>query len=267
MTRTEKIAEDIIHRLKHIGRRVLGNDDPFLCVITPVFDPALASLKGLISDLKKQTYGNFIHVMVSNGPSPKVAEYVDKIHKKDWRFIYDELPTVITYEKTGKGEYGDLLKEIGRRRNYAIKKYIAKRYLYLGADFHITDNTTFAQLAHIHNSTHKDIIILNVKAYGSIYPKYPIAFTRIDLSNFTFSRRIARKFGYPTDFDTEIPANDYRYFSRISNTAYMDLVYGSKDGRESYKSLGKIHEEEKARKWEESHKQEEKRHHTKARKK
>ena len=56
---------------------------PFLCVITPVFDPARASVELLIEDLMRQTFGDFVHVMVSNGSSPEVAALVARVRAGD----------------------------------------------------------------------------------------------------------------------------------------------------------------------------------------
>ena len=51
-------------------------EEPFLCIITPVFDPCLKSLEGLITDLQKQSHGNFIHVSIANGKEPKIHAYI-----------------------------------------------------------------------------------------------------------------------------------------------------------------------------------------------
>lgn len=232
---------DSLYKIKIKIKYLVGYQDPFLCIITPIFDPAFESFQNLVSDLQAQTFRNFIHISISNGPSPKIKSYIQKIRKSDKRFVCDELPYNNQYEKSKK--YSDLLSEIGRRRNYTIKKYQALRYLFLGADFKLTDNDFFNKLHFAHFDSKKDIIIASVNAYGSIYPKLPLQFEHIDLSNYTFSKNIVNKFDYPSDYDEKFPANDWRFFDKIktnNNIYIMDCIYGEKDGYRSYKSLGEI---------------------------
>ena len=81
------------YRLKQIiKRRLKGMEEPFLCIITPVFDPCLKSLEGLITDLQKQSHGNFIHVSIANGKEPKIHAYIESVRMYDKRFVYDEIP-------------------------------------------------------------------------------------------------------------------------------------------------------------------------------
>ena len=117
-----------------------SKETPFFCIVTPVFDPALTAIKTLIADLQDQTFADFKHVLISNGRSPKIANLINKINKKDQRFIYDE----ITQEKILTSV--DLLKNLGKRREFSLKKYIARRYLFFDADLKIIDKHFFAKL-------------------------------------------------------------------------------------------------------------------------
>ena len=53
-----------------ISKFIKNSDEVFLCVITPVYEPALSSVKKLVKDLKNQSYTDYIHVMISNGRDP-----------------------------------------------------------------------------------------------------------------------------------------------------------------------------------------------------
>lgn len=216
--------------------------EPFLCVITPVFDQAIDSLRGLISDLQQQNDADFIHVCISNGDSPIIKKYINE-NIFDGRFIYDETPYDSQYENSGR--FGHLLANIGMRRDFVFKKYNAKRYLNLGADFEITDSTYISRLKTFDDCNHMDIIISKIMLGGEVYPKSKLCRGNIDLSNFSISKHIAKSFDYPKDFSKQYQdANDWRYFEKIyskNNTSIMDGVFGNKDGRQTYKSLALIY--------------------------
>ncbi len=231
-----KTVSDFFYWLRQIPDKLQKNRIPFLCVITPISDYMLEPYKGLVSDLKKQTNKDFINVAISNGESQEVEAYISRLRQKDQRFIYDYLPLVLTSENMAAGDEDELLSERGRRRNYAMKKYKAQRYIFLNADFQLTDNKFFARLMKVHKSTKKDVILASTNAQGSIYPQYPIVFGNIDFSNFSFSRKLAQKYQFPTDFDPDFPSNDYRFFIQICNITHMDDVFGNKEGRKPEKS-------------------------------
>ena len=74
-----------------------------------------------------------------------------------------------------------------------------------------------------------------------ILPIFPIKLERIDLANYSFSRRIAKSIDYPTDYDPQIGvANDYRFFTRISNennTELLNFMSAIRNGNNSYRNL------------------------------
>lgn len=230
------------YRIKQIIKRnVLRDEEPFLCVITPVFDPCLKSLEGLIADLQKQTFTNFIHVNIANGNEPKILELIENVRKTDKRFVYDEIPLNSTYKDSGRVE--DLLITNGIRRNFVMKKYDAKMYLNLGADFKFTDENIFQKIKTHYSETKKDVILIETKVTNKTYPVYPInKHSFIDLTNFCYTKKIARKFKYPEDIDPRFDvANDYRYFNKIVNFNVLEGVYGVKDGRTHYKTIEQLH--------------------------
>jgi len=215
----------------------------FLCIITPIFDPALEAVRQLVNELKSQTYGNFFQVMISNGPSPHIKEFVFDVRKKDERFIYDEIEEEIVNNSK------ELLINLGKRREYCLKKYNAERYVFLDADVKLINNDYFLKLHKAHKEIKRDVLITLVKLGAELtLPIFPIRYGRIDMANFSFSKKIAKRFNYPTDFDHDIGiGNDYRFFSMIShddNTAILNFYSTIKDGNNSYKRLTEFFLEE-----------------------
>jgi len=218
----------------------------FLCIITPVFDPALEAVRKLVNELQSQTYANFFQVMISNGPSPRIKEFISDVGKKDGRFIYDEIEEEIINNSQ------ELLINLGKRRGCCLKKYNAERYVFLDADVKLIDNDYFLKLHKAHKEIKRDILItlIKIRHQGSelTLPIFPIMYGHIDMANFSFSKRIAKRFSYPTDFDQDIGVgNDYRFFSMISNsnnTAILNFFSVMKDGNNSYKRLSEFFLEE-----------------------
>lgn len=230
------------YRIKQIIKRnLLGQSEPFLCIITPVFDPALRSLKGLVGDLQKQTNRNFIHINIANGKEKKILKYIDEVRLSDKRFVYDEIPFDDSYQKSKS--VNDLLIINGIRRNTVMQKYDATLYLNLGADFRITDEKIFEKIENYYLETKKDIILLESLVKKTKYPIHPINKHRhIDLTNFCYTKEIARKYKYPEDIDPKYDvSNDFRYFNKIANFSLLEGVYGEKDGRNYYTSIEDIY--------------------------
>ncbi|MBI4973721.1 hypothetical protein HZC27_03875 [Candidatus Roizmanbacteria bacterium] len=212
---------------------------PYLCIITPVFDPALKPLKDLIRDLQSQTFPHFIHVSISNGLSPKIKKYISKLQKNDPRFIYDQLK----FQPTP--DWQKLLINIGKRRTYAFRKYDAVRYVFIDANSRVANNSYIAKLYMSDSFVKKDIIITQTLFPDStLLPFFPINVGRIDITNYSFSRSIARKFRYPQNIDPEYgPANDFRFFKKINhknNTVFFPFLGIKKDVSHSYKSIGRL---------------------------
>src|SRR5258708_1795581 len=162
---------------------------PFLCVVTPIFDSALLSIKGLTHDLQQQTFPDFIHVLISNGPSPRIKAYVESL--RDERFIYISL-------KRESQKADNLLANVGKRKNYGMKHFRAERYVFIDADSKVIDPTFIAKLYLSHRLFRKDIIIAQIKMGKELLPKFPLYIGNIDLTNYTFSRRIELHSHYPT---------------------------------------------------------------------
>jgi hypothetical protein len=215
---------------------------PFLCIITPIFDPAFDSLGKLVAELQAQTCGDFFQVMISNGPSPKIAGLVAELNRQDRRFIYDEMPE----ERISSPV--DLLVNLGKRRDYCLKKYQADRFVFLDADIKIIDQDYFLKLYAAHREIQRDVLITLIKIYNDgreiVLPAFPIQYAHIDIANYTFSGSLAKKFSYPTDYDSQTGmGNDYRFFSRIANeknTAILNFVSAIRDGNNSYKRLTEL---------------------------
>jgi len=162
-----------------------GNEiSAFLCIMTPVFDSAYESVYKLVNEVKSQTYGDFFQVMISNGPSPRIKELVFDINRKDPRFIYDEIEEEITNKPV------ELLINIGKRREYCLKKYNAERYVFLDADVKLVDNDYFLKLYKAHQEIKRDNLITLTKFCQQeseiTLPIFPIICGNIDIANYTF---------------------------------------------------------------------------------
>jgi len=234
------IIKNLVKVYKKLKRK------PFFIIITPVFDPAVSSLRLLIEDLQKQTFADFKHISLSNGVSERVKHLIHGVWLEDKRFVYYELPE----EKTQSGV--DILINLGKRREYALKEFDGERYIFMDADLKLLDEDYLKKLHKAHVDTHKDIILTLVKLNKDIIlPKFPIGYSHIDMANFTFSYAIAKKYNYPTDYDASVGiGNDYRFFERISNeenTIILNFVSSMKDGYKNYKGVTEILIEEGAK--------------------
>lgn len=222
-----------------ISKSTSDTEIPFFCVVTPVYDPTLESIKLLIQDLQDQTFGDFIHVLVSNGRSDAIKSYVAEVHAGDNRFNYIELE----HEEINTTE--EILANLGKRRNHVIKKYHAQRYIFADADLKIVRKDYFDKLFTCHRDTGKDLILTLVHYFvvsrnrSITLPVFPIRKSSIDLANITISRSIAEQYGYPDNYDPRYGiANDYRLFITTAtedNTIIMNFVSAIKNGNSRYK--------------------------------
>lgn len=208
---------------------------PFLCIITPIFDEALPSLIPLVKDLQAQSYGSFIHVLISNGDSPKVQKYLAKISRRDPRFIYHSC------KKLSTPNWQKLQVDLGRRKNYGLSHFDALRYVFIDADSSIIDRAFIAKLYISHRFLHKDILVARIRHGKRVLPEFPVRMGTLDMCNYTFSQKIAKTSHYPTDPWQYFSATDFLYFRDINtrnNTSFLPFTYLVKDSRRSYQSVG-----------------------------
>jgi len=220
----------------------------FLCIITPIFDPALEPAKLLIRALQNQSLGDFCHILISNGESPQTKQFVQDL--KDSRFIYDEIPfQPISTTVNGDSAVRDLVCNIGQRREYCLKKYDSKRYLFLNADLKILDDGYFEKLFQAHSEA--DVLVTQIinragrGGLGSILPRQPIHLGRIDASNFSISQKIAKEDSWPIDYHPLFGiANDYRFFKGLGRYSikFLQFISAEKDGNNmnSYKQISHL---------------------------
>jgi hypothetical protein len=207
------------------------------CIITPVFDEAFISVKGLIQDLKEQTFGNFKHIFISNGKSGIIEKIINEAN--DGRFIYVERP----YEQTPKTK--DILINIAHRRNYAIDNFPAERYFFFDADLLITAKNFLEVISKVHDKA--DVILSKITLWYHELPVWPICLGNIDIANYSFSKKVADLYEYPTDYDcTKGIANDWRFYEKMINESHYinDMVYAKKDGRHCYRNLSSRYSDE-----------------------
>lgn len=217
---------------------------PFLCIITPIFDPALESAKLLINDLQNQSLGDFIHVLISNGESPQIKQFIQEL--QDSRFIYDEIP--FQPISTGRRAAGDLICNIGERREYGLKRYNCARYLFLNADLKILDSDYFNKLFQDHLEA--DVLVTQILnrptgGRGSVLPKHPINIGNIDVANFSISQKIAKTCSWPADYHPLFRiANDYRFFISLARYSikFLSFISAEKDGHNlnSYEQISQM---------------------------
>ena len=212
--------------------------DPFLCLVTPIFDGASKAIELLCKEIQEQTEQDYIHVMISNGESPVCKDFISSLPE---RFIYCETP------KKQLANPKQLLIDLGHRRNFVFKNFDAQRYICIDADLKITDKDYFKYLRLHHNQAE----ILVIKAINptptsnqGYLPRFPLTKGRIDLSNFSFTKNIARKYSYPTDFDLfEGFANDWRFFKLFYNQhtiKYLPKICAIVSGNACYKRMSDL---------------------------
>ena len=234
-----------LHPLSPVIYTIARNTEPHLCVITPVFDPALEPLRLLVGDLQRQTFRHFIHVSISNGPSPQIKQLIDQTRRRDPRFIYDEIEFGETLE------WQALMMNLARRRTYAMRTYRAARYMFIDADSALASDRYLAKLYIADAMLRKDVIVTQTRwsprkkwPSGRVLPLFPIKLGRIDITNYTFSCRVAARHEYPPNIDPSFgAANDFRYFQEISNphnTVYLPVLGVLKNVRRSYRTIQDI---------------------------
>jgi len=211
------------------------------CIITPVFDEAFAAVPGLLQDLKDQTYKNFKHILISNGASPIIKNIV--IAANDDRFIYVETP----YEETPKLE--TILVNIAKRRNYAIENFKSERYFFFDADLLVYAHNFLDVVAGVHDKA--DVILSKILFKGLIeLPIFPIVKGKIDIANYSFSRKMAEKYKYSTCYNLKNGiANDWAFYEQMKDESHYfnDMCYAKKDGRALYRNLSTRYTSERMR--------------------
>jgi hypothetical protein len=204
------------------------------CIITPIFDGAAKATNLLIQDLQQQSYKNYCHVLISNGPSPEIKS----LATIDERILYVELPQEDTTLPT------NLSINIGKRRHHCIKNIEAIRYFFFDADLKITDIKFLEKIKEIHEQA--DVILARIEYKEKFLPIKPYSKGRIDIANYSFSSHIAKKYNYPTEPGM---ANDFRFYDSMRNEKhYLKVlpVYATKDGRPLYKTVSTLHKEKAA---------------------
>ena len=184
--------------------------------------------------MKKQSYGDFIHVLISNGESHKIRSFIRKLNTNDPRFEYIEL------DYTPTPNFTALMSNLGTRRDYCLRKINADRYLFLDADTTIVDTNYFSKLYFAHTITHKDILVTNSEYHGEQLPIHPINKEgQIQISNFCIAREVAKKYRYPTKYNVKkSQGNDWVYWQKIkqkSSILFLDILATTEGSGRSYK--------------------------------
>jgi hypothetical protein len=210
---------------------------PLFCIVTPVFDPALPSIRLLAAALRRQSCGDWAHVLVSNGPSPAIAAWAAGQASADARLRYLEAPEVPTPKAR------DVFCDLGRRRDLVLKTTDAQRYLLFDADLELLRDDVLERLAATHADGEPEVIVQQTQSRLHRLPRHPVFKPgRIDVSNYCVSRRLARAVAYPSDFNPFLGyANDFRYYHRLRRAArsWVELegLAARIDGNSRYERL------------------------------
>jgi glycosyltransferase involved in cell wall biosynthesis len=226
-------------------------------IVTPVFDGCLESLELLLRDVEEQTHKDWTWIVSSNGYSKKVDAFVKAKNQRFWksnlnpiwRFTnrgmeklhYIAMPLEETPDKVS------LLENIGKRRDYCIKKINSDYIIMLDADAQLLDREMFLTMNHELKKQPKGVCIWKVEHETGLLPSFPIRFGRIDMLNFCVKASLAKAVGYPTTVNLEAVGNDYWFLDRAIKASngdflFIDRLFARHNGHNnnSYKNLCKI---------------------------
>jgi hypothetical protein len=220
-------------------------------IITPVFDGCLESLELVFQDIIHQTYTDWVWVLCSNGYSKKISGFVNEKNKLLNRelsitgkllMIFDQR---IIYLYTGYKELPDgqaILANVGKRRDYCIRKIRSDYIFMIDADAKLTDNDMFSTINAELLRCQKDLCIYKITHDVGMLPVFPIGYGRIDMLNYCVRTSLAQKVGYPTTVNPGQPGNDYWFFNRIytetnGDYLFIDRVFGQHNGNNTYINL------------------------------
>lgn len=226
-------------------------------IITPVFDGCLESLELLFRDVEGQTHEDWTWIICSNGYSPKVDAFVkakNRYFRKSnlnpfWRLTnhgmqklhYIALPFEETPDKIA------LMENIGKRRDYCIRKIRADYIFMLDADAQLLEKDMYRTISEELTRQPKDVCIWKVEHEIGMLPVFPIGFGRIDMLNFCVKASCAKKVGYPMTVNLAAVGNDYWFLDRALKACsgdylYIDKLFGRHNGHNnnSYQNLCKI---------------------------
>lgn len=219
-----------------------------LGIITPVFDGCVESLELLYKDLELQKHEDWVWVLCGNKFSENLSRFVNS--KKNPNGKYQIIYLCIGYEDE-KNVYS-MIANIGKRRDFCIK-YIDADYIFMfDADAKILDRRMFEIINSELEKNPRSIYMYKViHAQAGLLPIFPVTPGRIDLLNFCVKASLAKKVGYPTDVDFQIPWNDFRFFSRIYKTCggdytLVDKIFCQHNGNNRYETVSKSLNENKA---------------------
>jgi len=221
------------------------------CLITPVFDGCLPSLKLLFKELKGQTYTDWTWTLCSNGYSAKMHRFVrqknrafarvrlaSRVHRSPQsRIDYVYLP----YEETPDAYC--LLANISKRRAHCIHMVQGDYIFMIDADAKLLDRDMF-KVIHAELARHPKSLCIYKVMHNEIgvLPIFPIGFARIDQLNFCVKASLAKEVGYPTTVNPEAVGNDYWYFDRVykatgGDYVFIDKLFGQHNGNNRYTNI------------------------------
>jgi len=220
------------------------------CIITPVFDGCLPSLKLLFKELKGQTYTDWTWTLCSNGYSAKMCRFVRKNNRALARVRLTsrirQLPqpridyVYLPYEETPDAH--GLLENISKRRDHCIKIVQGDYICMIDADAKLLDRDMFTILNTELERNPQSLCIYKIMHKLGVLPKFPIRYARIDQLNFCVKARLAKEVGYPTTLNPAAQGNDYWYFDRVCRATggeylFIDKIFGQHNGNNRYVNI------------------------------
>ena len=218
-------------------------------IITPVFDGCLESLELLHKGLIGQTHKKWVWMLCSNGFSKKISNFVQNNNSFSGRILtyFGKDAGRLTYSYT---EYKaiknafDLLRNIGVRRDFCIRKINVDYIFMIDADAKILDENVFQIINTELRKNPRSIGMYKIihKRESKILPIFPIRYGDIDMLNFCVKASLAKTIGYPTSINKKFPGNDYWYFKRAYESSgedytFIDKILFEHNGNNKYECL------------------------------
>lgn len=214
-------------------------------IITPVFDGCLESLELLYKDFELQTHKDWVWLLCSNKFSEKLSRFADSKGKTKNRIIY-----LNTNYEDEKGPFNTIA-NIGQRRDFCLRQIDADYIFMIDADAKILDKNMFQLINSELDQNARSICIYRIihEEFG-LLPLFPIMYGRIDLLNFCVKASLARKVGYPTTVNLQMPANDFWFFSRVFESCngdfvFLDRTFCEHNGNNRYRNAARLLNDER----------------------
>jgi hypothetical protein len=190
----------------------------------------------LYKDLEAQTHRDWIWFLCSNKYSEKISKFAEnKRSENGSQIVY------FSIDSGKETNHFNLIASLGRRRDFCLKHAKGDYVFMFDADAKLLDQNMFKTIATELSRTQKNMCIYRI-VYGlETLPKFPIRVGGIDTLNFCVKLSLAKKKGWPTTANFDVPYNDWWFFVRIHeacpNYLFIDKVFCEYNGNNCYKTV------------------------------